>query len=258
MKKYFSIFCLLFCGALLLLQPANAQKLYLGVDGGLSIPQLKSSGDNEISQGYSSRMAPVFGVFADIGVKDNFSIKTFINYAGQGGKRDGMQPIPVTPASLAQLLPPGTRLYANFNNEAILNYLEIPIMANLEWGHKWKYFVELGPYVGFLLNAKQKTSGNSQLYFDKEGKQPVSIMGQPLPPQSFDAENDVKNDINSTNFGITGGGGLAYCFNNPLKLYLDVRGAYGLTHIQKDTDKNGKSNTGGLFVTLGLAYALKK
>ena len=218
----------------------NAQSIKLGIDGGISIPQLKSSGSNPISQGYTSREAAVFGVFADFQIKNNFSIKTFINYAGQGGKRDGMQPVA------------GTPYYANFKNQSILNYLEIPVMAKWEWGNKWKYYFNVGPYVGFLLSAKQKTSGSSELYLDMGGTQPLPGGAQP-----FDANTDIKSSINNVNFGLTGGAGLIYPVCKKSELILDIRGAYGLTHIQKDTNADGKSNTGGLFISLGYAYSIK-
>jgi hypothetical protein len=148
-------------------------------------------------------------------------------------------------------------LYADFKNISVLNYLEIPIMAKWEWGNSWRYYVNVGPYVGFLLTAKQKTSGNSQLYFDSGGTQPVEISGQPLPPQPFDATTDVKSSLKKANFGITGGAGISKNMGKSGDLILDVRAADGLTTIQKDTQNDGKNHTGGLFITLGYAFSLK-
>ncbi|MFN0083388.1 MAG: porin family protein [Ferruginibacter sp.] len=236
-------------------EQVSAQKIDVGVIGGLSVPQLKSTGDNIISQDYKSRLGATYGVFADFGVIKNFSIKVVAAYASQGGKRNGSQPLTSLPPELLQLIPPGTQLYANFDNEAILNYLEIPVMAKLEWGGKLKYYANLGPYIGILLSAKQITEGSSQLYFDKAGTKPLSFMGQPLPGISFNATTNVKNDINSINVGITGGGGLTYPLSKAIKVLLDVRGAYGFTNIQEDTQANGESKTGGVFITTGLAYS---
>jgi hypothetical protein len=241
----------LFCNSSL------AQKIKLGLNAGVSIPELKSNNGNELSQGYKSRLASVFGVFADFGIDKNFSIKTFINYAEQGGKRTGMQPVTDIPPALGSMLPPGTLLYADFKNVSALNYLEIPVMAKWEWGSSWRYYLDIGPYVGFLLSAKQKTSGSSQLYFDSGGTQPVTISGQPLPPQSFDATTDVKSSLKKTNFGITGGAGISKNMGKSGDLILDIRAADGFTTIQKDTQNDGKNHTGGLFITLGYAISLK-
>ena len=73
-------------------------------------------------------------------------------------------------------------------------------------------------------------------------------------PQSFDASTDVKSDINSFNFGITGGVGFIEKVGKG-ELFLDLRGAYGLTTVQKDS-QNGKSHNGYLLIALGYAISL--
>lgn len=250
MRKSIYLFLI---GSSLVYLPSSAQKIKLGLNAGISIPELQSNSNNEISKDYKSRMASVFGAFADFNIVKNFSLKAFINYAGQGGKRTGMQPVTNLPPGF----PSGTTIYANFKNVSVLNYLEIPVLAKWEWGKTWKYYVNIGPYIGFLLSAKQKTSGQSQLYYDKEGTQPVTIQGQPLPPQDFDANTDVKSSLNKTNFGITGGLGITKNICKASELILDVRAADGLTTLQKDTENDGKNHTGGLFITLGYSISLK-
>ncbi len=234
-----------------------AQQIKIGFKAGTSIPNLHDVGTNEISEGYKSKVAENFGVIADIGVSEKFSIKTGVDYAGQGGIRNGQQPVTNLPTQFAQLLPDGTYLYADFNNEATLNYLEIPLMGKLEWGNKLKYYANAGPYIGILLNAEQKTSGNSPFYLDKYGTMPLTIQDQPLPPQPFDATTEINDDVRSSNFGITGGIGLSYGLNRTSAILLDARAAYGLRSIQKDTVVNGESKTGGLFLTLGYLFSLK-
>lgn len=256
MKRYFLaglILCFSFLSQLL-----PAQTFSVGLQGGISIPQLKSSGENEISKDYSSRLAATFGLFADAGITRQLSLKVAVNYAGQGGKRQGVQPVTMLPPLLSQMLPPGTMLYADFDNESVLNYLEVPATVKFTWGSTFKYYINAGPYIGFLLNSTQKTEGNSKLYFDKGSTQPVFIQGQPLPPQSFNAETDIKKDIHPINLGLTGGIGFAYPVSRTGEIILDARAAYGLTTIQKNTASNGKSHTGGLFLTLGYAYAFNR
>ncbi len=238
-----------------------SQKIRLGVNAGISIPDLRSNSDIEISKDYKSRFASVFGAFADFGITNNFSIKVCADYAGQGGQRNGMQPVTNIPPQLASMLPPGQMLYAVFDNTSVLNYLEIPVMAKWEWGNALRYYVDIGPYAGFLLSAKQKTKGNSQLYLDKGGNMAVpnpGNPGQPLPPQSFDATTDVKSSLKNANFGLTGGAGISKSLSKMSELILDVRAADGFTTIQKDPQNDGKSHTGGLFITLGYAVALGK
>ena len=172
----------------------------MGVRGGLSIPRL-SAGGNEVSSGYSSRFAPDFGVVAGYDLSDHFAVVGEVHYAGQGGKREGLQPITQSPEGLPPL-EPGQYLYGDFKDESILNYLEIPLMGMYRWtlSEKWRCFAEGGPFIGFLLNATEKTRGTSLIYVDRN-RTPLTIEGEPLPPVSFDANTNVKSDLNEVNWG---------------------------------------------------------
>ena len=238
--------------------PSRAQQVALGVRGGISIPNLTASGSeqNPLNTGYSSRLGPEFGVFAEFKISDLFSIQPMIEYSSQGGKKNGFQAFPVPP-EMAALFPPGqlpTYLYANFNSEAKMNYLMIPVLA--KFGHSFhesplRIYGDLGPFVGFLLSAKQVTSGNSEIYLDPSGQQAL-----PVGPQSFDNTQDIKGQLNSTNFGIEGNIGLNYSFgmNN---IFFEVGGNYGFLNIQKGS-ANGKNNTGAATIVLGYSYWLSK
>jgi hypothetical protein len=60
----------------------SAQQFKIGVKAGASIPNLHDSGTNEISADYKSKVAENFGIVADIGISEMFSIKTGVEYAG--------------------------------------------------------------------------------------------------------------------------------------------------------------------------------
>src|SRR5580698_966971 len=119
---------------LLLSDAVSAQSTWLGVHGGLSIPDLSGGSGNALSSNYTSRLAGNFGFQSDFGITKKFSISVELNYAGQGGKRDGVQPITNLPAQYAALVPSGDYLYANFKNTAAFDYLELPILARMTWG----------------------------------------------------------------------------------------------------------------------------
>jgi hypothetical protein len=242
------------CGLLLTINhSANAQDWWIGLHGGPSVPQL-SGGGNEVSRGYSSIVAPQFGLLGERFFSKHFSVQLEINYSGQGGERDGLQPITQAPSELPSL-PPGQYYYADFKNKAELNYLEIPVMVKYHWeiSSHWRSFVEAGPYVGFLLNATQKTSGMSRIYLNGA---PLTIRGQPLPPVSFAADTNVKSDLNTVNWGIMGGIGVEYALDNRNNIFLDLRGEYGLRSLPKDTATNGNSKTGCLVFLIGYKYNL--
>jgi len=146
-------------------------------------------------------------------------------------------------------------LYANYKSEAKMNYLLIPVLAkfgrNLTSNSPIRIYIDAGPFAGFLLSAHQVTSGSSLIYADEKGQQPF-----PAPAQSFDANNDIKNQLNTFNFGVSGNIGIAYNFTRS-NIFLEGGGNYGFLNIQKGT-ANGKNNTGAGTVDIGYAYTFGK
>lgn len=241
------------------IEPLFAQEnSYFGLHGGLSIPQLQGGGNNEVSRDFKSRAAANFGAFVEFGMKRKLSIQLEANFAGNGGKRTGLQPITSAPEGLPPL-PPGSYFYADFKNEAILDYLEIPVLLKYRFGSttKKRFYLNGGVFYGLLLSAKTKTSGSSTIYLDRN-RTPLLLPpdGQPLPPISFDATTDVKSDLRKNNFGVTGGGGFEIPHGKNY-FFVELRIAYGLTNIQKDTATNGSDHTGNLIISAGYAFKVK-
>lgn len=220
-----------------------AQKVRLGVHGGLCIPNIRG-GTTEQSKGYTSRLGPYFGFFADFALGTHLSMSTEMNYASQGGKRDGMQPV-----SVAEM--PGVPLYANFHNETILDYLEIPLMVKLAYGQRLRFFAGAGPYVGIRLKARTVTSGSSLLYLDPSG---IPLASELI---SFEGDTGICSEIHRLNAGISGGVGLEAPFG-PGDMILDFRFSMGLTNIQTHPETSGKNHTGAVIVSLGYGFALRR
>jgi Outer membrane protein beta-barrel domain len=235
---------------------SRAQKLAIGAKGGISIPNLSSSGSdqNPLNTGYSSRLGPEFGIFGEYKMSELFSIEAMIEYSSQGGKKDGLQAFPL-PQNFSGMFPPGeapTYLYANFNSEAKINYLMIPILA--KFGHRfnnspWRIYIDAGPFVGFLLSAKQVTTGTSEIYTDPAGQEPL-----PIGPQPFDNTQNIKDQLHNANFGVEGNIGLNYGFKKN-NIFFEAGGNYGFVNIQKGT-ANGKNNTGAATLVLGYSIWL--
>ena len=204
MKK--SIFYLLFLSLMLLFFNVDAQNVALGIRGGISIPNLSAGSNNQnpLNTGYSSRLGPDFGVFAEFKFSDLFSIQPMLEYSAQGGKKDGLQAFP-TPSQFAAAYPPGaapTYLYANYNSTAKLNYLMLPILAKFGWNFKsspLRIYADVGPFLGYLIYAKQVTTGSSDFYADPAGTQPL-----PGGPQSFNNTQDIKDQLHKLDVGVEG------------------------------------------------------
>jgi hypothetical protein len=256
MKKsihYLLIPCLSF-----LFFTANAQDVSLGFRGGISIPNLTAGGSSEtpLNTGYSSRSGLDAGVFAEFKFSSLFSLQPMLEYSAQGGKKDGLQAF-ATPAQVAQEFPPGQSpqyLYANYNSTAKLNYLMLPVLAKFGWNFKgspWRFYIDAGPFLGYLIYAKQVTSGSSNFYTDPAGTQPL-----PGGPQSFDNTQDIKDQINKVNFGIEGNLGFAYRLKKSY-IFIEGGGNYGFLNIQKMA-ADGKNETGAATAAIGYSFSLGK
>jgi hypothetical protein len=242
---------------------ASAQNIALGVRGGISIPNLSAGGSNEnpLNTGYSSRLGPDAGLFAEFKFSDLFSLQPMVEYSSQGGKKNGFQAFP-TPAQAAQAFPPGQAppyLYASFNSEAKLNYLMIPVLAkfgwNLEKNSPWRIYADAGPFVGFLLSAHQVTNGESEYYYYTNSTPPEKI-ALPIGAQSFNHDQNIKDQLHTTNFGVEANVGLNYKFGLS-SIFIEGGFNYGFLNIQQGT-ANGKNNTGAGTVSLGYSYWFAK
>jgi hypothetical protein len=233
---------------------ARAQNFALGIRGGLSIPNLTAGGSNQnpLNTGYSSRLGPDVAAFAEFKLSNLFSIQPMVQYSSQGGKKNGLQAFPI-PGTASALFPPGqapTYLYATFKSEAKLNYLMIPILAKFGWNFKnspLRFYADAGPFVGFLLNAHQVTTGESDFYLDQNGQQAL-----PIGSQSLNNDQNIKSQLHTTNIGIEGNVGLNYKLGLS-NIFVEGGGNYGFLNIQKGT-ANGKNNTGAGLAAIGYSY----
>lgn len=237
---------------------SSAQKITLGVRGGISIPNLSAGGsmNNPLNTGYSSRLGPDVAAFLKCRISNNFSLEPMLEYSAQGGKKDGLQALP-TPPELAPFFQPNPAppyLYANFNSVAKMNYLLVPLLARFDWPlakkSPFSFYAAAGPFAGILLNAKQVTSGSSLFYLDEAGTQPLT-----QEPNSFDNTTDIKNDLHKGNFGLCANIGFSYSFGYNA-IFVEAGGNYGFSNIQKGT-ANGKNQTGAAVIGIGYSYSLK-
>jgi hypothetical protein len=259
MRKYLSFTLFSTLIAVCSISPSAAQ-WELGAEGGISLPNLTASGssNNPLNTGYKSRLGPGFGAYGTYSFSTLFSLKAAVDYSAQGGQKDGMQALTTPPAVVGyfeeQGQTPPQYLYANYNSVAKLDYLMIPLLGRFGWdlhsGSPLRFYAEAGPFVSFLVSAKQVTSGNSQLFLDPSGAQAF-----PGGPQSFDSTVDIKSQTHAANFGFEANIGLSMRLgsNSHSNLFIEVGGNYGLINIQKGT-ANGKNNTGAATAMIGYAF----
>lgn len=226
----------------------------LGIKAGLSIPNLTSgSTSNPISSGYGSRLDADAAIHIEFPFCAHFSLQPQLEYSSQGGKKNGTQSFSV-PDELLPLFPAGEvppYLYADYKSEAKINYLILPVLAKYRFylkGH-WSAYAAAGPFISYLLNAKNITKGSSRIYLDPGKTQPVTA-----EPQSFDHREKITGDLHRFNTGISGHLGIGYKLKKG-SIFLEAGGNYGLIDIQKG-NVNGKNKTGAATIDLGYQFRL--
>jgi hypothetical protein len=235
---------------------SGGQNIQLGIKGGLSLPNLASSGSSDVSRGYQTISGPDFALVADFKITDVFSIETSLEWSTQGGQKSGLQTIPASP-DLAHYFPPGSSaeyLYANFTSTVRLQYLMLPVLLkyNISLGTSgnWKLYADGGLFGGLLVSANASASGSSKVYFDKNETQEVGNV-----TVQFDSTGDIKNQLHNGNFGIEGNLGLLYKINT-VSVFAEGGGNYGFIDLQKN-NLNGINHTGALIFRIGIFISLK-
>lgn len=251
----------------------NKQSIKIGIKAGYSLGKLADSNNNIYSEDYESVSNFDIGLTFEFKITDLISMQPEINYTQRGGIRTGLQPLGKNELS-EQLnmffpfigLPAITNenpLYATFESESELQYLEVPALVKFGWGDDFRFSVATGPYVGILLKATQKTSGSSQFFLDAEATNSVFIPGPDglppytvLPEQSLDAETDIKDNLKTVNFGGIFALGASKDLGAKGEVFLDARASFSFNRIQINDDF-GSSKIGGVIVSLGYAYAIQ-
>jgi len=107
-----------------------------------------------------------------------------------------------------------------------LNYLTIPVMANWHFGNTKNWYLNFGPYMGFLMNAEETR---------------FSL--------------DVKEAFNTTDFGLAYGIGVKIPVSDKLKISLEYEGQSGMKNIFKESNEDVFNSRWGLNV--GVNFLMK-
>ena len=115
-----------------------------------------------------------------------------------------------------------------------LAYLEVPVMLKYAFGTgDTKPYIMAGPTIGFNLSAKQKISAGSE-----------------------SDEEDIKDDISSTDFGLGFGGGVNFHTGNN-SIFVEVRYNIGLTNVNDNSDDpDTEIKTKGIQIFTGIIFPL--
>lgn len=105
-----------------------------------------------------------------------------------------------------------------------VNYATLPFMANWHFGSNRNWYLNFGPYIGFLVKA-----------------------------EATESDLNVKDGFKSTDFGLAFGIGYKFEIDDNIKLFIEYDGQSGFTDVFENNRgsavRNGRSsfNIGALF-----------
>ncbi|WP_285009302.1 porin family protein [Pedobacter faecalis] len=204
MKK---LFAMLLCGATYLTASSQEKGDFeLGINSGLNLATV-TSGSNTNTEYRTGVNVTVSG---DYFFSDRWSIKAKAAY-DQKGWNNG---------------------YISFDNgEAVptnyqFDYLTVPVMANWHFGKTRNWYLNFGPYAGFLLSSKETAMGT-----------------------------DLKEISQSVDAGLALGIGVKIPVSSRVKILLETDGQAGLTDVFKDNQGNKIQNSRSS-LNAGLVFGL--
>lgn len=150
------------------------------------------------------------GAFGDYFFSDRWSIKAKLTYDQKGWDRgyinfDGQ----------------------NFNTDYHVNYLTVPIMASWHFGKKRNWYLNFGPYAGFLLSVNETRLGY-----------------------------DLRENFQKTDLGFDLGIGVKIPVAKRAKLLFELDGQGGITDIFKNNEGSKVLNSRSS-LNVGMVFDLK-
>ena len=132
----------------------------------------------------------------------------------------------------------------NFEMDWRINYLEVPVMLKYKMGQNpTKFYFIFGPTFGILLSSEME----------------VSALGESI-------EVDVKDIMESIDFGVSFGGGLSFPMGVNSTIFIDIRYTLGLADIIKggtiesagetESIPDTEVKTNGILITAGFLFPM--
>ena len=191
----------------------------IGLEGGPSRTFL--GGNTLIDDLHEPTLGYSGGVFAQFNFRKILSLRTSIAFERKGS----VMQLPFT--DINGSLIDNVSAYTNFN------YLTMPLLLRATFGKNVQYYVNAGPYWGYLL------------------KQTFVIKGSHLPDTTSDnTALDKRSDM-----GISAGVGLAFPINSDLSISIEARHNLGMYNVSAvPVIDDGAIRTNSTNLLCGLAY----
>lgn len=116
-------------------------EIRIGINAGATYSKFRG---NQLIENADAKIDFLIGVSFEYYLKENLSIKTNLNYERKSFNTQSF----------------GADEFGFVNNEVEIttnfDYLSLPILVKYEFGNSKKFFINGGPFLGFLLSTKSK------------------------------------------------------------------------------------------------------
>lgn len=206
-------------------------KIKFGIQGGLNYSNFRGYDiPDDISSYYSENPAFAFlgGLNFEYQIKEKLSLKLEFNYERKSQKSKTMlETINVNPDPISGGF---DELRSKINND----YLVLPIMLKYNFSNKNSFFVNGGPFIGYLLKSNLEES----LYFNGSVKESRTT--------------ETTNSYNKTDFGLSIGFGKTIEINERNSIFIELRENLGLAKSSKyKVWEDGEAKTNSLNLIIG-------
>jgi len=203
MKKIIILICI-FIGIYFSASAQTGKGFEFGIQTGVNISTI-TDGQNEP---INAKLGLNGGVIGEYYFSDRWSIKTKVTYDPKGWNNGAT----LLDANGAPANVPNFRF----------NYITIPLLANWHFGPARDWYINFGPYAGFLTGARETLNGT-----------------------------DISGILNNTDIGLSAGLGFKFPIADKIKMFLEYDEQSGLASVYKNTgaDRNSRSafNVGLMF-----------
>lgn len=211
------------------------QEIAIGAQAGLNMSQVRFlhndlTSENEIGN-IGWRNGGSLGLAVRFIAQKHFGLQLEANYLQNGWKEKfDNDATPVNGVS-----------FANAETERELDYLSIPLLAHIYWGNTTRFFVNMGPKIGLLLNSEDKKTLNSD-------QVAAIVANNPEDPRVNDNIDERKTD-----YGVCVGAGMELHLSR-VNVLAEVRWTYGLQDVypHDKSDVYQRSNHQNIAFTLGV------
>jgi outer membrane scaffolding protein for murein synthesis (MipA/OmpV family) len=183
-----------------------------------------------INSYYSESPAFAFlgGINFEYQIKEKLSFKLELSYERKSQKsKTEIEMINDNPDPLLEMAD-------EFRTKKNLDYLVLPIMIKYSFSNKNSFFVNGGPFIGYLLKSNLEES--------------LNLNGSVIESQT----TKTTNSHNKTDFGLSIGLGKTIELNEKNSIFLEIRENLGLTNTSKNKIwGNGEARTNSLNLIIG-------